>query len=176
MISERVQQAIHEQIGREFYASQLYLAMSAYLEGSGYTGFARWMRLQAEEERLHALRLFDFLNDRGGRVVLLPVGQPPGDYGSPLEVFEAALEHERKVTSQIHALYRLAMEEDDYATQVMLQWFVNEQVEEEKTASEIVDRLKLAGDDNSAILVLEREVADRRGSTVEAGGEGDGGE
>ncbi len=158
MISEKVQQALNEQITHEFYASQYYLSMSAHFEQEGFPGFALWMRSQAEEERAHALRIFDFVNDRDGRVILGAVDQPPSDFGSPLEVFEALLAHEREVTALVNALYKLSLDEIDYPTQVMLQWFINEQVEEEKVASDIIDRLRLAGDDKSALLLLETEL------------------
>ena len=162
MIGDRVQAALNEQIGREFHASQTYLAMSAHFESTGFPGFARWMRVQAEEERAHALRIFDFVNDREGRVSLGAIDAPGSDSGSPLELFEAALAQERSVSAMIGKIYRLSLEEADYPTQVMLQWFVNEQVEEEKTASEIVDRLRLAGDDTSALLLLDTELGRRR--------------
>ncbi len=162
MIGDRVEAALNEQIVQEFYASQYYLSMSAYFERTGYPGFAHWMRMQADEEREHALRIFDFVNDREGRVTLGRIDSPPSEFGSPLEVFQAALAHERKVTALIGELYRLALEEVDYPTQVMLQWFVNEQVQEEKIASDIVDRLRLAGDNKSALLLLETELGQRQ--------------
>ena len=161
MIGDGIQAALNEQITHEFYASHYYLSMSAYFERTGYPGFAHWMRMQADEEREHALRIFDFVNDRAGRVGLGLIDAPPSEFGSPLEVFQAALAHERKVTALIGELYRVAVEEADYPTQVMLQWFVNEQVQEEKVASDIVDRLRLAGDDKSALLLLETELGQR---------------
>lgn len=167
MIGDKVQAALNEQIVHEFHASQYYLSMSAYFERTGFPGFAHWMRMQSDEEREHALRIFDFVNDRDGRVDLGPIDAPPSEFGSPLEVFQAALAHERKVTSLIGELYRLAVEETDYPTQVMLQWFVNEQVQEEKVASDVVDRLRLAGDDKSALLLLETELGQRRGEAEE---------
>ncbi len=163
MIGDRMQAALNEQIVQEFYASQYYLSMSAYFERTGYPGFAHWMRMQADEEREHALRIFDFVNDRDGRVDLGRIDAPPSDFGSPLEVFQAALAHERKVTSLIGDLYGLAVEQTDYPTQVMLQWFVNEQVQEEKVASDIVDRLRLAGDNKSALLLVQTELGQRQG-------------
>ena len=161
MIGDKVQAALNEQIVQELHASQYYLSMSAYFERTGYPGFARWMRVQSDEEREHALRIFDFVNDREGQVTLGRIDAPPSEFGSPLEVFQAALAHERKVTALIGKLYGLAVEEFDYPTQVMLQWFVNEQVQEEKVASDIVDRLRLAGDDKSALLLLETELGQR---------------
>ncbi len=162
MIGDQVQAALNEQIVHELYASHYYLSMSAHFERTGYPGFARWMRAQADEEREHALRIFEFVNDREGRVSLGRIDAPPVEFGSPLDVFKAALAHERKVTALIGALYRVAVEEGDYPTQVMLQWFVNEQVEEEKVASDIVDRLRLAGENTSALLLLDTELGQRR--------------
>ena len=156
-----MQAALNGQITEELFASQVYLSMCAHFESEGLPGFARWMRAQAEEERAHALRLFDFVHDREGRVSLGSIDPPPTEFGAPLAVFEAALAHERKVSAMIGDLYRLAMDEADYPAQVMLQWFVNEQVEEEKTISDIVDRLRLAGDDKSALLMLETELGQR---------------
>lgn len=165
MIGDRVEAALNEQITQEFYASHSYLSMSAWFERTGYPGFAHWMRMQADEEREHALRIFDFVNDRAGQVTLGRIDAPPSEFGSPVEVFRAALAHERKVTALIGELYRLAVEEADYPTQVMLQWFVNEQVQEEKVASDIVDRLRLAGDNKSALLLLETELGQRQGES-----------
>lgn len=161
MIGTKMQAALNGQITQELFASQVYLSMCAHFESEGLPGFARWMRAQAEEEREHALRLFDFVHDREGQVSLGGIDAPPSEFGAPLEVFEAALGHERKVSAMIGNLYRLAMDEADYAAQVMLQWFVNEQVEEEKTISDIVDRLRLAGNDKSALLMLETELGQR---------------
>lgn len=162
MISPRVQDAINEQIMHEFYSSYVYLSMSAHFERAGLPGFAHWMRLQADEEHDHAMRLYDHLNDRGGTVVLQAIKQPPAEFGSPVEVFQAALEHERRVTALIHDLYKVAVEEKDYPAEVELQWFITEQVEEEKSAGEIVDKLKLAGDHNAAILMLDQELGRRQ--------------
>ena len=161
MIGTRMQAALNEQITQELYASQVYLSMCAHFEREGLPGFARWMRAQAEEEREHALRIFDFVHDREGHVTLGAINAPPATFGSPLEVFQTALAHERKVSGMIGDLYRLSMDEADYAAQVMLQWFVNEQVEEEKTISDIVDRLRLGGDDKSALLMMETELGQR---------------
>ena len=167
MIGTKMQAALNGQITQELFASQVYLSMCAHFESEGLPGFAHWMRAQAEEEREHALRLFDFVHDREGQVSLEGIDAPPSEFGVPLEVFKAALAHERKVSAMIGNLYRLAMEEADYAAQVMLQWFVNEQVEEEKTISDIVDRLRLAGNDKSALLMLETELG-QRSDTPEA--------
>ncbi|MFQ5657890.1 MAG: ferritin, partial [Candidatus Methylomirabilales bacterium] len=147
MLSQKIQDAINEQIKHEFYSSYLYLSMSAHFESVHLSGFARWMRLQSQEEMSHAMKLFDFVQGREGRVVLKAIDQPPAKFKSPIDVFQQALEHERKVTGMIHKLYDLAAKENDYATQVMLQWFVTEQVEEEKAAGDIVEQLKMIGDE-----------------------------
>lgn len=161
MIGKAVQDAINAQIAHEFYASYLYLAMSAYFETINLPGFARWMRAQSEEEREHAMKFFDYLNDRGGSVELGAIAQPPGEFQSPLDVFQQALEHERKVTGLIHRLYELALKESDYATQAHLQWFITEQVEEEKNASQVIEQIKMTGGQPGALFVLDRELGAR---------------
>jgi len=161
MLGKKVQDAINEQIRNELYSGYLYLSMSAYFEANNLPGFAHWMRVQAEEEQEHALKFFDFVHDRGGRVTLKAIEQPPAEWDSPLAVFEHTLEHEQKVTSLIHQLYALALTEKDYATQVTLQWFVDEQVEEEKSATEIVETLKLAGAKGQALVMMDRALGQR---------------
>lgn len=165
-LSQGVQNAINDQIHHEFHSAYVYLSMSAYLEAANFTGFAKWMRMQAGEEVSHAMRLFDYVNDRNGRVQLKALEQPPADFKSVLDTFEQALQHEQKVTGMIHSLYALATKENDYATQVALEWFIREQVEEEATATKVVDRLKIAGNDGAALLMLDNEMGGR-----EAGGE-----
>ncbi|MFQ5840775.1 MAG: ferritin, partial [Candidatus Methylomirabilales bacterium] len=122
---------------------------------------ARWMRLQSREEASHAMKLFDYVLEREGRVVLQAIEQPPQKFKSPLDVFQQALEHERKVTGMIHRLYDLAGKERDYATQVMLQWFITEQVEEEKNAGEVVERIKMIGDQPAALFFLDKQLGAR---------------
>jgi ferritin len=163
MLNKTVQNAINDQIKHEFYSSYLYLSMSAYFETLSLPGFARWMRVQSQEEHEHAMKFFDFVNDRGGTVELQALDQPPGEFQSPLDVFQQALEHERKVTALIHGLYELALKESDYATQTLLQWFITEQVEEEKNATQIVEQLKMTGGEPSSLLLLDRELAGRGG-------------
>ena len=161
MISSTIQTAINDQIKHEFFSSYLYLSMSAYFETLSLPGFARWMRVQSQEEHQHAMKFFDFLNDRGGSVELQALDQPAGEFQSPLDVFEQALTLERKVTALIHRLYELALKESDYATQTLLQWFITEQVEEEKNAGQIVEQLKMTGGEPSALLLLDRDLAGR---------------
>ncbi len=167
MISQGVTDAINEQIKHEFYSAYVYLSMSAYFEYSNLLGFAKWMRAQAREEVTHGMKLFDFINDRGGRVMLQPIGGPPIDFASPLEVFEQSLKHEQSVTGMINNLYEIAAQAHDFATQVALQWFITEQVEEENTAATIVEQLRMIGNDRSAMLMLDRELGARQGGAEE---------
>jgi ferritin len=162
MLSKTLQDALNTQIKHEFFSSYLYLAMSSYFESQSLLGFAKWMRIQSEEEHGHAMRLFDFVHDRGGSVELQALEQPRGEFAAPLDVFQQALEHERFITAQIHQLYALAVREKDYPTQVHLQWFIDEQVEEEKNASDIVDQLRIAGNDGAAILLLDHNLGQRQ--------------
>lgn len=162
MASEKVQNGINEQINRELYAAYLYLSMMNYFEGESLSGFAHWMRLQSQEEVSHAMKLVSFLHDRGNPVSLEAIDKPPASFESPLAVMRMALEHERDVTVSIEALYGLALAEQDYPAQVLLQWFVTEQVEEEKSASDIVDRMEIGGNSGGALLVTDERLG-RRG-------------
>ena len=161
MLSQNMNEVLNLQIQDEFQASYLYLAISAYCEEQNLPGFAAWLRAQSEEERTHALRLFDFLLRREGHIELREIGQPPSGFGSPLEMFEAVLEHEKKVTKRIDKAYKAALEERDNATAVELQWFITEQVEEEKTAGDIVAQLRMVENDTVALLMVDREMAGR---------------
>lgn len=162
-----IQEAINQQINLEFSSAYAYLAMSAHFEASGLPGCATWMRQQAQEEVTHAMRLFDFMHDRNTPVALQPINAPRHEFGSPREVFENALHHEQKVTQSIHNLYGLATENHDYATRVMLEWFINEQVEEEKTVQGILDEFALVGDNKVALFMIDKELGARQ---AEAGG------
>ncbi len=161
MLSKKLQDALNEHIKNEFYSAYVYLSMSAHLAALHLPGFARWMRLQSQEEMSHAMKLFDFVLERGGRVVLKAIEQPPGQLQSALDVFQQALKYEQKVTDMIHRLYELAVKENDYATQVMLQWFITEQVEEEGAAGEIVEQLKMIGKEPTALFMLDRQLGGR---------------
>jgi len=161
MLSKTIQDALNEQIKNELYSGYLYLSMAAYAESIQMPGIAHWMRLQAQEEQGHALKMFDYVHERGGRVVLQAIAQPPAEFESPLDVFRKTLEHERHVTQLIHNLYALALRENDYATQMFLQWFVTEQVEEEKNASEIVSLLEMIGGHSQGLVMLDRQLAQR---------------
>lgn len=158
-----IQKAINKQIGLELYSAYVYLAMSAHFAEQNFDGFAGWMRGQASEEQEHAMRLLDYLLERGAHVELGAVNAPPAKFGSPLEIYEEALGHEQEVTRSIHAIYELAREKKDYATEIMLQWFITEQVEEEASAEAAVEQLRLAGDNASALLMLDRQFGQREG-------------
>jgi ferritin len=161
MPTKAVESAINDQIAKEFYAAHLYLSMAAWFEDRNLPGFAKWMRVQNDEERAHAMRLFDYLIEAGGRVRLKALEAPPTDFTSPLKVMEASLAHEKKVTASIRKLYELADKEKDYGTQLHLQWFISEQQEEEKNVGDVIARLKLAGKDNVALLMIDRELGAR---------------
>ena len=168
MISPKMQDALNEQVRNEFYSSFAYLSMSAHFEHHNLPGFAAWMRVQAAEEYVHAMKIFDHILDRGGIVKMPAIAQPPVQFETPVTVFEQALLQERAVTKSIHDLYALAMETKDYPARVFLDWFVNEQVEEEKTAELIVEQLKMVGEDRPALLLLDRELGQRK---ADGGGE-----
>jgi ferritin len=163
MLKPTVQQALNDQVQKEFHSAYIYLSMAAYFEAENLPGAAHWMRDQAGEEQGHAMKLFDFIIDRGGRVTLQAIDAPPAAFASPLAVFQAAYAHEQKVTQSIHDLYALAIAEGDYPTQVMLQWFIDEQVEEEKTASAIAAQLQMVGDSPAALFMIDRRLAARSG-------------
>jgi len=161
-ISEKMVEALNRQINSEIYSAYLYLSMAAYFDSIGLKGFSNWMRVQWQEELVHAMKLFDFVSERGGRVKLYAVDEPPSDWGSPLAAFEHVYEHEVNVTKKIHDLVELAMNEKDYATYNFLQWFVAEQVEEEASSLEIVEKLRLIGEDKRGLLFLDKELSMRR--------------
>lgn len=161
MLKQPVESALNEQINAEFFSAYLYLAMSGYFEASHLPGFAGWMRAQAREEAAHAMRFFDFVTERGGGVSLKAIAQPPLEFSSALAAFEQALEHERQITQAIHDIHGVATREGDLASQPFLLSFIQEQVEEERTVGEIVDRLRLAGDSSVALLLVDRELAAR---------------
>jgi ferritin len=161
MLSKPVQDAINEQIKNELYSAYLYLSMAVHFESSNLPGFAHWMKIQASEEVKHAMKFFDYIFERGGKVMLKAIDQPPAEFKAPVDIFKMAHEHEKKVTAMIHKLYELALKENDYPSQVMLQWFIKEQVEEEKSAEGIVEQLKMAGDSSAALLMADRQFAAR---------------
>ena len=156
-----MQDALSRQIGSEFASSYLYLSMSAYCAARNFNGFAHWFRLQSQEETAHALKLFDLVLDRGGQVTLQPIPAPEAEFESLLEVMQRALAHEQQVTAMIQDLFEVAVKEEDYITQTQLQWFLTEQVEEEKTVGTIVEQLRMIGSQGSGLFLLDRELAAR---------------
>jgi len=162
MLSDKMLQALNDQIELELNSAYLYLAMAAQFEDDNLPGFAGWMKAQYQEEVSHGMRLFDFVADRGGRVTLGPIAKPPVDFGTPVETFKMVLGHEQKVTASINNLYKLALAEDDYATQTQLHWFINEQVEEEKTAEDILRQLEAFGDRPHLLLMLDGKLGARQ--------------
>lgn len=161
MLSERMEKALNDQIMWELYSSYLYLSMSAHFLSVNLGGFANWMRVQAQEELVHAVKFYDFVNERGGRVVLQTVKAPPSEWTTPVAVFEDTLKHERQVTKRINDLVDTALKEKDHATNIFLQWFVTEQVEEEASAKQILEKLKLLGDARGGLFMMDRELAQR---------------
>ncbi len=161
MISPKIQDAINAQINAEYWSAYLYLSMGMHFQSEGNNGIANWFRIQFKEEQAHAEILINYLNSRGGRVVLKEIEAVPTTWASPMAAFVDTLAHEEKVTGMIHSLYALAEAEQDYATRGKLDWFVSEQVEEEETAKELIDRLKLIGDNGLALYMLDQELATR---------------
>ena len=161
MLSKNLEAAINEQIKHEFYSAYLYLSMGAWAESNNLSGSTRWLKMQAAEEQEHALKFFEYVHDRGGTVTLQAISQPPAVFTSLLDLFEQVLAHEQKVTSLIYQLYQAALKENDYPTQFMLQWFVNEQVEEEKNATAIVEQLRMVGSQPQGLFMIDRQLGAR---------------
>ena len=163
MISKKMHAALNKQIKEELYSSYLYLSMSAYADHQNLNGFAHWLRLQAAEENAHGLRIMDYLLSIGQPVTLEAIDKPPAQFGTPKAMFESVLKHEQKITALIHKLYDQAVEEQDYRTQIMLQWFVTEQIEEEQQVQEILARIEAVDEKMSAILWIDKELKKRGG-------------
>jgi len=161
MLTEKIEKAINAQINAEMYSSYLYLSMATYFDSISLGGCANWMKQQAQEELFHGMKMFNFVAERGGRVTLEAIDKPPSQWESTLAVFENVLAHEQKVTGLINDLVDLAISERDHATNIFLQWFVSEQVEEEDNAGTLVDRVKLIGDDANGLFMLDTELAQR---------------
>lgn len=162
-LSKTMQDMLNEQIKNEFYSAYLYLSMSAYFESLNLPGSAQWMRKQFEEEQMHALKMFDFVNDRNGRVTLQAIPQPAIEWASPVAAWQQVLEHEQQVTALINNLYTQAVNEKDYAAQAFLAWFVTEQVEEEKNATLMLERFKQAGTNAASLLLFDGHFTKREG-------------
>jgi len=171
MLKERIEKALNDQVNAEMFSAYLYLSMSSCFAAMNFSGFAQWMKVQAMEEMSHAMKIYDFIIERGGRVTLAQIDAPETAWESPLAAFEAAYKHEQYITSRINDLVDMAIEERDHATNIFLQWFVSEQVEEEASADEIVQKLKLVGDQGNAIFMLDRELGSRGFALPSAGAE-----
>ena len=161
MLKTEVIKALNDQMQAEFYSSYIYLSMSAWCEDANYEGFAHWMRMQAQEELQHAMKIYDYVNMTGGRVKLQAVEQPAVEWDAPLAMFEDSLAHERHMTENINKLVGLCMQENDFATSAMLQWFVSEQVEEEATVDAILGKLQLMGGAGPGLFMLDQELGSR---------------
>ncbi len=161
-LKKEILEALNDQLNAELESAYIYQAMAAMFEEEGFPGFAAWMDMQALEEQEHARKFYDFINERGGRVKLAAISEPPFEWDSPQAVFEAALEHEEYISDRINNLVSLAREHDDYATEVFLNWFVDEQVEEEDTVNEILDKFEKVGDTNTGIYMLDKELGARK--------------
>lgn len=161
MIHQRVVDALNTQVNLEQYSAQLYLAMSAHCEAKSFRGFAHWLRVQAQEETAHALKLVAFVLDRCGKLELKAIAAPPTEFGGITQVFEKILEHERNISGSINALFELSRQEKDYASEITLQWYVTEQVEEEATVGQILDQLRAVGEQGGGIWYLDSKMGKR---------------
>ena len=161
MLTEKMEKAFNEQINAEMYSGYMYLSMVAYFQDIYLPGFAAWMKAQSQEELFHAMKMYDYVCERGGRVLLAPIAGPPTEWESPLAVMEAVLEHEQKVTGLINDLVDLAISEKDHASNIFLQWFVSEQVEEEDSVSDVLNKVKLMGGTGGGMFMLDRDLGQR---------------
>jgi ferritin len=161
MISKKLQNAINKQINKELYSEYLYLSMAAYLESIGLEGFANFFKVQVQEERFHTMKFFDYVNERGGRVILEAIDRPQIEFKSPVEIFEIAYKHEQYVTKLINELMEVAINENDHAARSFLNWFIDEQVEEEASMDKILNQLKMIGGKGQGMLMLDKELAAR---------------
>ena len=167
MLSEKMSKALNDQVTAEFYSSYFYLSMHTYFESVNLEGFSHWMRFQAQEEMMHAMKLYDYINERGGHVILQAIDQPPSEWTSVLHVFEKVFEHEQKVTGLINDLVDIAIDERDHASNGFLQWFVSEQVEEESHVGAIVNKLTMIKDDPAGLFVMDQELSKRLPPSVD---------
>ena len=161
MLSEKIVDALNGQLTKEMYSAYLYMSMSAYSTYIGLKGFANWFMVQYQEEMTHTMKIYDYINSHGAQVKLAAIKQPPTDFASPLDMFEKTLEHEKFITKSINELVDLSIDEKDHATNIFLQWFVTEQIEEEGNDNEIISELKLVGDGGNGLLMIDRELAQR---------------
>jgi len=162
MLKAKVEKALNEQIHKEIFSSQLYLSMASWCEVNGYAGCASWLYEQADEERLHMLKIFKYVNDRGGRAIVTGIDQPQAEFQSAKEIFEKVLEHEMFISASINDLVGVCVDEKDFTTNSFLQWYVNEQIEEESTAKTLLDQLNLLGDDKAKMYLFDRDIVNFR--------------
>lgn len=160
MLTKKMVQALNKQLNNEMYSAHLYMSMSAHSTFIGLKGFANWFMVQYQEEMVHAMKIYDYINDQGGQVKLMAITQPPTEFGSSLDMFQKTLKHEKFITKSINDLVNLAIKEKDHATNIFLQWFVTEQIEEEANDNEIISKLKLAGKGNG-LFMIDKELAAR---------------
>jgi len=160
-MNKKIEDILNRQFNNEYYSSYLYLSMAAFFDSLNFEGFSHWMKKQAGEEMVHAMKLFDFVQERNGRMILTAVKAPETNWKSPLDAFENALAHEKLVTSQINKIFELSKTEKDYPTEVFIQWFIKEQVEEEDTALKIVEKLKMIKDSKQGLLMFDNVLAKR---------------
>ncbi|MDA0525348.1 ferritin [Methanococcoides alaskense] len=161
MISERMVKALNGQINKEMYSAHLYMAMSAYSSNIGLSGFANWFMVQYQEEMLHAMKFYNYIIDQGAQVELQAIEKPAKEFGTTLDMLNATLEHEKFITRSINDLVDLAIEEKDHATNIFLQWYITEQIEEEGNDNEIIDKLKLAGEEGNGLFMIDKDLAAR---------------
>jgi ferritin len=168
VLNDKIQTALNDQIQAEFFSAYLYLSMASWCEDNNFEGFGSWMRMQAQEEMFHAMKIYDYVNMTGGRVLLQAVEQPETEWSDAAAMFEAALGHEKHMTDNINKLVGLCIQESDFATHAMLQWFVSEQVEEEATVDAILGKLKLMGGQGPGLYMLDQELGARPAPTPPA--------
>jgi ferritin len=161
MLSKTIAEALNKQMNNEFFNARIYLSMATYFYSINFDGAAHWMEKQAEEETEHAMRLYEYLNEHGERIIIESLPAPPTEWASPLAAYEDAYKHECEITAVFNQLTELAQKEKDYATQIALQWFVTEQVEEEASMDSVVQKFKMAGNSRGALMMIDRKLAER---------------
>ncbi|HRX76242.1 MAG: ferritin [Candidatus Cloacimonetes bacterium] len=167
MISKKLEKAINEQINKELFSEYLYISMQAWFANQNLDGMANWMDAQGKEERFHAMKFFNYIIERGGKVTLKPIEGPTTEFKTPLKAFQMAFEHEQFITKSINELMDLAIKENDHATRSFLQWYVDEQVEEEASVDKIVNQLKMVGENGHGIMMIDRDLGQRTFSAPE---------
>ncbi len=161
MISKKMEDAFNKQINEELYSAYLYQSLSAFAARIGLEGFANWFQIQVQEEISHSQKFYSFISERGGKIKFLQINEPPAEFGSPLELFELTLEHEQHITKCINNLMNLAVDEKDHASQIFLQWYITEQVEEENNVKTILDKLKLVGKEGHGLFMIDKDLSTR---------------